>query len=114
MPDYAKPLPKPDDESQAYYDAARRHEFVLQRCTACGAWCYPARLRCPQCLGDAFLWEQASGRGKVFTFGIWHQVYHPGFAKEAPYNVTVVELEDRKSTRLNSSHNSESRMPSSA
>jgi uncharacterized OB-fold protein len=37
---------------------------------------------------------QASGRGTVRTFGVMHQRYHPGFDKDLPYNVTIVELEE--------------------
>jgi uncharacterized protein len=35
-----------------------------------------------------------SGRGKVASWVVFHKVYHPGFAKDAPYNVTLVELEE--------------------
>lgn len=35
-----------------------------------------------------------SGRGKVFSFVTYHRVYHPAFAKEVPYVVALVELEE--------------------
>ena len=35
-----------------------------------------------------------SGRGKLYTWTVIHQRYHPGFAEEIPYNVSIVELEE--------------------
>ena len=35
-----------------------------------------------------------SGRGKVFSFVTFHRVYHPAFAKEVPYVVALVELDE--------------------
>ena len=35
-----------------------------------------------------------SGRGKVFSFVTYHRVYHPAFAKEVPYVVALVELDE--------------------
>ena len=35
-----------------------------------------------------------SGRGTVYTFVMMHQVYHPAFAGDVPYNVTVVQLDE--------------------
>ena len=38
--------------------------------------------------------KQASGRGKVFSYVVFHRVYHPGFADEVPYVVALIELEE--------------------
>ena len=35
-----------------------------------------------------------SGRGKVFSYVVYHRVYHPGFAGETPYAVAVIALEE--------------------
>ena len=35
-------LPTPDRDSQAWWDALARHEFVLQRCDDCQAWRWPS------------------------------------------------------------------------
>ena len=37
---------------------------------------------------------QAGGRGKVYTWTIFYQGYHPAFEPDLPYNVTIVELEE--------------------
>jgi len=102
MPEeYAKPLPVPDEESQPFFDAAREGRLLIMRCKSCGAYRYPSRDRCDVCWSTETAWVQASGRGTVYTFGIMHQLYHPGFKEEIPYNVAVVELEEGPRTYTN-------------
>ena len=52
--------------------------------------------------------------GKSYSFGIGDPSSTSGTLVPTYYVFTLNKLEDRKSTRLNSSHVSESRMPSSA
>ena len=89
---YAKPLPQITREMAPFWEAARRHELVVQRCRGCGAYRFPARELCSRCLSREAEWAPVSGRGAVFSYAIMHQVYHPGFAAEAPYAVVVIEL----------------------
>ncbi len=89
-----KPLPEPDEASKPFFDGAREGRFMLMKCQACGAMRLPSRQHCDSCLSPNFEWIAASGRGKVRTFAIMHQRYHPGFASDIPYNVTIVELDE--------------------
>jgi uncharacterized OB-fold protein len=91
---YAKPLPQVTPEMKPFWDAARRHELVVQRCTGCGAQRFPARDICSRCLSREAGWVPVSGRGEVFSWAVMHQVYHPGFAADVPYAVVVIELEE--------------------
>jgi uncharacterized OB-fold protein len=91
---YAKPLPQVTPEMKPFWDAARRHELVVQRCRGCGAHRFPARDLCSRCLARESEWAKVSGRGSVFSWAVMHQVYHPGFAGEVPYAVVVVQLEE--------------------
>jgi uncharacterized OB-fold protein len=90
----AKPLPEITPEMAPFWEAARRHELVVQRCLGCGTPRFPARDRCSRCLSREAEWTRVSGRGTVFSFAVMHQVYHPGFADEVPYAVVVVEVEE--------------------
>jgi uncharacterized OB-fold protein len=96
----AKPVPIPDELSRPFFDAARRGELVLQRCRACGQYVALGSRVCTECLGEELDWTAVSGRGTLFTFGIMHQLYHPAFEAELPYNLAVVELDE--GPRLNS------------
>jgi hypothetical protein len=90
----AKPLPQISPDMAPFFEAAHRHELVVQRCTGCGALRFPARPICSRCLSREAEWVPASGRGTVFSFAIMHQAMHPGFAAEVPYAVVVIELDE--------------------
>jgi len=90
----AKPLPELTPEMAPFWEAARRRQLVVQRCTGCGTLRFPARDICSRCLSRDAAWTPVSGRGVVFSFAVMHQVYHPGFADAVPYAVVVVELEE--------------------
>jgi len=91
---YGKPLPRIDDVNRPYWEAAKRHQLLLQRCEECGHHRHPPGEICPSCLSDSFAWVRASGRGVVYTWTVFHQVYHQAFAKDVPYAVVVVELDE--------------------
>jgi len=92
--EYEKPLPKIDDISRPYWEAAKRHELMLQKCQDCGHYRYPPGLTCPSCLSDEMEWVRVSGRGTVHTWTVFHRVYHPAFDGDVPYAVVMVELEE--------------------
>jgi uncharacterized OB-fold protein len=94
MGEYKKPLPVPSVESKPYWDGLRAHRLLMQRCNDCRQYWFPPASRCPNCLSADFSWTAMSGRGKVFSFVVYHRVYHPGFANEVPYTVALVELDE--------------------
>ena len=88
----ARPVPAITPEMAPFWDAARRHQLVVQRCLDCGAHRFPAREVCSRCLSRRVEWHPVSGRGRVFSIAIMHQASHPWFAARVPYAVVVVEL----------------------
>lgn len=86
-----KPLPLVDAINKPFWDAAARHELVVQKCMGCSRHQYPPLVLCPDCSSE-FEWVAASGRAELYTFTIIHLVFHPAFAEEVPYNVAVVKL----------------------
>ena len=67
---------------------------MLQKCSQCGTLRMAGRERCLDCWSTESEWVQVSGKGKLYTFGIMHQKYHPAFAEETPYNYAIVELDE--------------------
>jgi len=92
--EYKKPLPGINELTRPYWDATKKHELYLQKCQQCGNYRYPPGESCPSCLSDKLEWIKVSGRGTVYTWTVFHQVYHPSFAEEAPYTVVAVELDE--------------------
>ena len=91
---YQKPVPIPDEASQPFFDGAREQRLMIQRCTTCGAVMWPVKSRCDNCLSPTVTWVQASGKATLYSFVLMHQLYHPGFASEVPYNIAQVDLEE--------------------
>jgi len=92
MTDYKKPIPAITPDMRPFFEAAKRHELVVQRCKGCGTHRFPAREICSNCLSEESEWVKVSGKGEIFSFNVMHQVYDPGFADEVPYAVVVVKL----------------------
>lgn len=89
-----RPLPTIDDDNRPFWDGARAGELRMQACCGCGHVRYPISDLCPQCLSGEFEWRRLSGRGKVHSTIVFHQVYHAAFAGEVPYNVSLIQLDE--------------------
>ena len=87
-----RPVPEFDDVTTPFWEAAARHELVLQTCASCSVVRHPPRPVCPACLSWEYNWKPASGRGTVWSWVVAHPPVLPAFAEKAPYNVAVVEL----------------------
>ena len=90
----AKPRPSITPDLAEFFAGAKRGELMVQKCEGCGALRFPAYETCANCLDKRAKWVPVSGRGKIYSFNIMHQVYHPGFAGEVPYAVVVIKLEE--------------------
>lgn len=83
-----------DDENRPFWEGAKRHEVVMQRCTACGRFRFPASGYCASCRSDQSSWVRLSGRGVIESHCIFHKAYFEAFASRVPYNVALVALEE--------------------
>jgi uncharacterized protein len=93
MSEYMKPLPAITAVDKPFWDAAKKHELVAFRCLNCGTF-YSQVTECLACENPEMAWVRVSGKGEVYTFGIDHQLYHPAFKGEIPYNVSWVKLDE--------------------
>jgi hypothetical protein len=87
-----RPLPWANPTTQPFFDAAREHRLVLQRCPRDGLFFYP-RSRCPSCLGVDWTWEEVAGRGRVHSFTVDRVGHVPALRALAPYAIAIVELD---------------------
>ncbi|MEV0594697.1 bifunctional MaoC family dehydratase N-terminal/OB-fold nucleic acid binding domain-containing protein [Nonomuraea cavernae] len=95
-PEVLRPRPAVNRDNAFWFEAAREHRLVIQRCAGCGALRHPPGPCCPEC--GSFDWDtvEASGHGHVHSFVVSHHPRHPAF--EYPLVVAVVELAE--GTRL--------------
>jgi len=89
---WERPLPRPDNVSKPFWEAASRGELLIQRCPSGHRQFYP-RAVCRVCGSDPE-WERASGRGTVHTFTVIRQNHARPFRDELPYVVAMVELDE--------------------
>lgn len=91
-----KPLPRPANKAltKPFWDAAKRHELVMQRCNTCSAWIFYPREQCPNCFSQDLGWAPVSGRGRVYAFTVVHQPGHPAFGADAPYVFATIQLDE--------------------
>ena len=94
------PTPAVDGLDAAYWEAAARHELVVQRCTACEGFQFGPEWICFRCHSRDLKWEQVEPRGRIFSWErIWHPV-HPALKDRCPYMVVLVELPQAGNVRM--------------
>ncbi len=94
MTEYLKPLPALTPETKPFWDYCRQHELRMQKCNHCGHIRFPASIVCPKCHCMEASWVKLSGRGKVFSFVVFHYVYNKAFSADIPYTAASIELEE--------------------
>jgi uncharacterized OB-fold protein/acyl dehydratase len=91
-----RPRPALTQDNSFFFEGAKQHRLLIQRCTNCGTLRHPPRPACAHC--RSFEWEAAtaSGRGTIYSFVVNHYPQVPAF--DYPLVVALVELEE--GTRL--------------
>ena len=87
-------LPAPDPSTEPWWAAAKDGTLLVKRCASCGRVHHYPRPFCPHCWSPDVEWEQASGRGVVYTYSTVHVNDLPPFAEKVPYTVAIVELDE--------------------
>lgn len=88
------PVPEPDDVSEPFWAAAAEHRLVIQKCSDCGRHRHFPRPGCPSCGSLDFVWDEVSGRGRLYSWVVAHKPTLPAFADRLPMPVVLVELDD--------------------
>ena len=96
MAELRKPVPVPEniELTKPFWEAAKRHELLMQRCKKCAEWIFYPREQCPNCFSQDLEFQKVSGRGRVYAYPTWYQPAHPAFNDEAPYVFAIVQLDE--------------------
>jgi uncharacterized protein len=97
-------LPAPrasrDGLDREFWEAARRHQLVVQRCKDCEGFQFGPEWICHKCRSSNLGWHRVSGRGRVYSWErVWHPV-HPALKDACPYMVVLVELPEAGNVRV--------------
>jgi len=90
----SRPLPRPSPFSRPFWEAAKRHELLIQRCPKCRTHIFYPRYNCTECGARDLEWVKASGKGTIYTYTVARRPTHPAFADRVPYIIAIVELEE--------------------
>ncbi len=89
-----KPLPSPTDATRPFWSGCAAGVLRLRRCTRCDRMRGPSRLVCECGRSDDFVWTDACGRGRIFSYTVIHRAPDPAFRAEVPYVVAVIALDE--------------------
>ena len=90
-----KPLPAIDELTQPFWEAAARHQLVIQRCQECAYFNHPPRPVCDACQSQQLTFVPVSGRGRIYSYAVMHQPNIAGFEQDIPYLNLLIELEEQ-------------------
>ncbi len=85
--DRAMAGPRPNPETQAYWDAAKEGRLLLRRCNACGEIHFYPRSICPFCFSDDTQWLESKGAGVIYSYSVMRRGV-------APYALAYVTLDE--------------------
>ena len=93
------PQPLPDYDTETFWEATAEGRLTVCRCQGCRLWLHPPLERCRRCGGPTDF-EDVSGRGSVYSFIVARHPSVPGYLRDLPYVVALVELEEQVNLRL--------------
>jgi len=94
------PASYPDGLGREFWEATRRHQLVVQRCTRCRIWQWGPEHICHHCHSFELEYEQVAPRGVIFSWErSWHPV-HPALRDAVPYLTVLVELPQAGGVRM--------------
>jgi uncharacterized OB-fold protein len=93
-PDRLSPESSPSPDAMPFWAAARRHEWVLPYCGACGKYFFYPRTLCPRCGSRDVQWRAASGQGTLYSFCIQYRNSIPGLRTAVPFVTALVDVDE--------------------
>ena len=90
-----RPRPSITADNAFWFEGAKEHRLLIQR-YSCGRLRHPPGPRCPECGSYDWDTQEATGRGRVYSFVVNHYPQVPAF--DYPLAVGLIELEE--GTRL--------------
>jgi uncharacterized OB-fold protein len=87
-----RPLPLADELTAEFWDSVRNGHLRVQWCRACSRFNHPPAWLCPGCNSEELVYQEVSGRARVYSFTTVHDAPAPGFRDLVPLLIGVVEL----------------------
>ena len=99
-----KQSPIADEVDKAFWDACNEERLVIQSCASCNRLQHPPQPTCGQCgSGEHLEWQEVSGRGTIYSYGVMYDSPVAALQPDQPYNVAVIQLEEDQGVQMLSS-----------
>lgn len=89
-----RPKPVIDNWNRPFFDAAKQSKLLIQKCRDTGQCFFPPAPVSPFTGRPHWDWIEASGKGELWSFVVFHQSYFDGMKDELPYPVGMVKLDE--------------------
>ncbi|MEC8202678.1 MAG: Zn-ribbon domain-containing OB-fold protein [Pseudomonadota bacterium] len=89
-----KPVPRPNGDTQPFWDACNEERLVYQSCQSCGHAQFYPRSACVKCESTDLAWKEADPTGTVHTFTIVNRAPSAAFRSDVPYVLALIDLAD--------------------
>ena len=83
-----------DDYTRIFGEACTQHALIFQRCHDCGHVRWPLSFVCPRCASQKVVWIQSEGKGRVYSYAVFHVPFHHELIDKIPYIVAIIELRE--------------------
>ena len=87
MSERSYPDPTINMESEAYWQAANDGKLLVKRCESCDEVHFYPRAICPSCMSDDTVWQEASGKGRIYSYSVMRRA-------DPPYAIAYVTLDE--------------------
>ncbi|MDO8568298.1 MAG: Zn-ribbon domain-containing OB-fold protein [Dehalococcoidales bacterium] len=94
MQTYEKPLPLITDEAKTFWENAKKHQFVIQKCKDCGHYQFYPRWVCAECWSENLEWVKSEGRGVIYSYTTVHRPPMKAFQPDVPYTLALIDLKE--------------------
>ena len=86
--------PDVDDLNRPFWDGCARGRAAAAALQRLRHLRYPISPVCPRCLSTAYAWDEVSGGGEVYSFGVFRHAYNDAWRDRRPYAVAIVRLDE--------------------
>jgi uncharacterized OB-fold protein len=77
-----------------FWEAAKRHVLVAQKCNGCGSLRYPPTQICPNCWSTDQSWAEIAPTGEVYSYVVYHRALDPSMKDDLPYVIGRVVTDE--------------------
>lgn len=88
------PLPRPNADTQPFWDAAAEGRLLYQHCGDCNRAQFYPRSHCAACHGSDLEWRTSKGEGAIVSFTEVLRAPTPAFKDMVPYIIALVDLDE--------------------